>query len=162
MQPDNSSGETNPQQTNQPNIPPEPSSVQEQPPENTNTPVKKKGSKKIFIILAAIFVVLLLAIISFLIWQNYQNKQAINDYQSCATASGSVIQESYPEKCVTKSGQVFVRELSKEEKQKLSPTPEGCEPCPVYDLLPDFCLDGEVVFGEKDECGCPGPPKCVR
>ncbi len=306
MQPDNSSGETNSPETNQPNIPPEPSSVQEQPPENTNAPVKKKRSKKIFIILAAIFVVLLLALISFLIWQNYQNKQTINDYQGCATASGSVIQESYPETCVTKNGQRFVRQLPDEEKKNLeqpqdlisnwktytdeitgyqisypkdmvithvdsggisiAPTdgtgpiiilnvsifpmigggpavevvvedftqypgfskitlgenefikyvyeensynlqnkehgvlytivtpqkdnsinivvyldnledqldlaesilstfkflPENCGPCPAYDLPPDFCLDGEVVFGEKDECGCTGPPECVR
>lgn len=40
-------------------------------------------------------------------------------YTECLAAPGSIIQESYPETCVTKTGLRFTRELSPEEKQSL-------------------------------------------
>jgi hypothetical protein len=41
--------------------------------------------------------------------------------------------------------------------------PEGCNECPVYmPPSPDFCTNGTIVAGEKNACGCQGPPKCER
>ena len=59
---------------------------------------------------------------------------------------------------------VFGSGLIDEQEQILSTfkfLPDDCRFCPVYDLLPDFCLDGEIVNGPEDECGCLGPPECV-
>lgn len=40
-------------------------------------------------------------------------------FEDCMKSKGSVIQESYPEVCVTKNGQRFIRELSEEEMLQL-------------------------------------------
>jgi len=36
----------------------------------------------------------------------------INDYETCAKAKGSLIMESYPEQCISKNGNRFVRVIS--------------------------------------------------
>lgn len=60
------------------------------------------------------------------------NAPAPTNFAECSTAKGSVIQESYPEVCVTKKGQRFVKEISEEEKKLL-------EPPVVEDYEGDFC-----------------------
>ena len=40
-------------------------------------------------------------------------------FEDCLKSKGSVIQESYPEVCVTKSGQRFIQEISEEERMQL-------------------------------------------
>ena len=53
-------------------------------------------------------------------------------------------------------------------KQKcLRPWEENCtKECGTCPLLsqpaPDWCKDGTIQAGEKDACGCQGPPTCVR
>jgi hypothetical protein len=38
-----------------------------------------------------------------------------------------------------------------------------CGTCPQLSPPgPNFCTDGTIVAGEKNECGCQGPPKCVK
>lgn len=38
-----------------------------------------------------------------------------------------------------------------------------CDPCPQFMLPhPEACKDGTWVAGEIDECGCQGPPRCLR
>ncbi len=40
---------------------------------------------------------------------------------------------------------------------------EGCGTCPqLSPPAPGFCAGGTIISGEKDECRCQGPPKCVR
>lgn len=46
-------------------------------------------------------------------------RQAAASFAECAKLPGSVIQESYPEVCVTKNGQSFTRQLTQEEKIQL-------------------------------------------
>lgn len=40
-------------------------------------------------------------------------------FEDCKKLKGSVIQESFPEVCVTKSGQRFIQEISEEERMQL-------------------------------------------
>ena len=45
---------------------------------------------------------------------------------------------------------------------EFSPCPQTCGECPlVVSPSPNFCNDGVIVAGEKNECGCLGPPQCV-
>jgi putative hemolysin len=40
---------------------------------------------------------------------------------------------------------------------------KDCVTCPMYSPpAPGWCADGTVVPGEKDECDCQGPPKCIK
>jgi|GEM_PF-3843309 len=73
----------------------------------------------------------LIGIIGYLIFQNDQLRKSssISNYEECLASSGSLIQESYPATCVSKSGQRFV--------QKIDP---GINPEPVP---PDF-LDSNL------------------
>ena len=32
--------------------------------------------------------------------------------------------------------------------------------CPSYSLDEDFCVDGNVIEGREDDCGCKLPPSC--
>ncbi|MCH7730045.1 hypothetical protein IID21_00785 [Patescibacteria group bacterium] len=47
-------------------------------------------------------------------------RQAAASFAECVKLPGSVIQESYPEVCVTKNGERFTRELTEEEKFELN------------------------------------------
>jgi hypothetical protein len=41
--------------------------------------------------------------------------------------------------------------------------PKKCGECPLLSPPgPGFCPDGKIVQGDKDECGCQGPPKCEQ
>jgi len=41
--------------------------------------------------------------------------------------------------------------------------PIGCGECPqLIPPGPDFCTDGTIIAGEKNACGCYGPPRCER
>ncbi|NMC59756.1 MAG: hypothetical protein GYA51_10300 [Candidatus Methanofastidiosa archaeon] len=38
-----------------------------------------------------------------------------------------------------------------------------CCDCPQYaHPHPDWCKDGTIIYGEKNECGCQMPPKCEK
>ena len=74
----------------------------------------------------------------------------VNSYKACTGLKSSIIQETYPSVCVTKSGQRFVEPLS-EEEQKLLESP----------------LDQESPTGAQGQfCGgimgrvCPGGFRC--
>ena len=42
-------------------------------------------------------------------------------------------------------------------------TAEGCGTCPqLVAPAPGFCSGGTIVSGEKNDCGCQGPPKCIK
>jgi hypothetical protein len=68
---------------------------------------------------SALVVILL---IFFVAYKQISTKQVVTNYDECAQVNGSVIQESYPEVCVTKDGQRFVRLFTEEEQQNLVPT----------------------------------------
>ena len=46
-------------------------------------------------------------------------KPAAASFEGCMKSKGSLVQESYPEVCVTRDGQRFTRELSEEERLQL-------------------------------------------
>lgn len=56
-------------------------------------------------------------------------------FEECTQVQGSVILESYPEKCMTPQGQSFTRQLSDQEKANLIPPPQIPEN-PAEPLLP--------------------------
>lgn len=74
----------------------------------------------LFLALGLLFTILLFGAIMLV------NKTSvlISSYADCLNAKGSLIQESYPSVCVTKSGQRFVQELTEEEKKNLLPPSE--------------------------------------
>jgi putative hemolysin len=38
-----------------------------------------------------------------------------------------------------------------------------CDTCPMYTQpAPGWCSDGNIVAGKTNECGCQGPPKCMK
>lgn len=108
------------------NIPPHP------PKENVIGPPPKPGTqfpkkmptsrKKLRMLLGvAIFFLLLSTLIAvdlFTKGRDQESKITITNYDECANAAGSVIQESYPEVCVTKDGEQFVHEV-----EIITPTP---------------------------------------
>ncbi len=73
-----------------------------------------------------IIILIIIALGLWYAWNNYQTapvpvttNEAISSFDECAVA-GYPIMESYPEKCQTESGQVFVRDIGNElEKQDL-------------------------------------------
>lgn len=71
-----------------------------------------------------IIVLIIIALGLWYAWNNYQTtpvpvKETITSFEECA-AAGYPIMESYPEKCQTESGQLFVRDIGNElEKQDL-------------------------------------------
>jgi hypothetical protein len=71
---------------------------------------RQSGSAHVIIII--VLAVALLAAVGVLFWQNIINKPTaqesnITTYAGCVTSEGSLKQETYPEVCVTKSGQHF-------------------------------------------------------
>jgi putative hemolysin len=43
------------------------------------------------------------------------------------------------------------------------PTNADCNECPLLSPpAPGWCEGGEVIPGEEDECGCVGPPTCIK
>lgn len=53
------------------------------------------------------------------------NSPPPTNFESCRLAKGSMIEESYPEVCVTKKGLRFTREISSREKVLLETTENG-------------------------------------
>lgn len=53
------------------------------------------------------------------------NVKPPTNFEECSSTKGSIIQESYPEICVTRKGSRFVREIGEEEKKLLDVPVEG-------------------------------------
>ncbi len=69
--------------------------------------------------------------IAFLFWQNFVNKGYVanpSSYAECVKAEGSVVQESYPEKCVAKNGTSFVNPAQLADAPKVAALKEFCAP----------------------------------
>ena len=51
--------------------------------------------------------------------------------------------------------------LKKSDKDENIINKNLCGPCPKFvPPSPDWCRDGELIPGEKNECGCIGTPIC--
>ena len=58
--------------------------------------------------------------------------------------------------------EIFEGKLAETFKCERVCPPEGCGECPqLVAPAPGWCEDGTIVAGEKNECGCQGPPKCL-
>lgn len=63
--------------------------------------------------------------------------------------------QTYGNKCTACSAKVDYWTAGECEKE--------CGECPqLISPSPDFCKDGEIVSGGKDECGCNLPPTCEK
>ncbi|OGV92234.1 hypothetical protein A3B57_03105 [Microgenomates group bacterium RIFCSPLOWO2_01_FULL_47_10] len=83
-------------------------------------------------LLTIILLVLLVAAVGAAAYFYGQSRQApIADYTACLSAKGSLLQESYPATCVTKSGQRFIQ-----------PTPT---PSSIADLSPENSAKGKAL-----------------
>lgn len=71
-------------------------------------------------VLFFLFVLLLLTAVGALAYRYFRQQAKPTSYEECTMAKGSVIQESYPATCITKSGQRFVQPLSDEQKSQAS------------------------------------------
>jgi hypothetical protein len=63
------------------------------------------------VLLITLFVILSVAGVSF-------KQEPITSYDACVLAKGSIIQESYPARCITSNGQTFIQ-------AEVSPQPES-------------------------------------
>jgi putative hemolysin len=68
-----------------------------------------------------------------------------------------------PDSMSKKCKEIFEGRLAETFKcEKICPA-EGCGECPqLVAPAPNWCNDGTVVAGVKNECGCQGPPKCIK
>jgi len=61
------------------------------------------------------------------------------------------------------SQRMMVRLYNWEIRNTTNETGTECGTCPqLVPPAPGFCSGGTIVSGEKNECGCQGPPKCIR
>ena len=65
---------------------------------------------KLKLFLISIFI--LISFISYQKYSEYSSLKSINSYDSCITAKGSIIQESYPATCVTHLGSSFIQQIT--------------------------------------------------
>ncbi len=77
---------------------------------------------KLKLFLISIFV--LLSLVAYQQYSEYSSLKSINSYESCATAKGSIIQESYPATCITRLGSRFTEPINK-SLQSISQTISG-------------------------------------
>ena len=99
-------------------------------PEELSTSSKKKSEWIVNIltapatsmILSALLMISLFGTAFFIAYQKVNKPSIPTNYQECTKSKGSLIRESYPAVCVTKSGTEFIQPLS-EEEQKLLETP---------------------------------------
>ncbi len=115
--------------------------------------MNKNQSGSAHVIIIAILAVALIGALGFLFWQNFINKspeaEKILTYAQCAKAEGSVIQESYPETCVTKDGQRFT---NSEQKVTDLPLKNYCSPLEkiCFDYPSDWTVKPEQVNNDTD------------
>lgn len=82
------------------------------------------------IAIVIVLVVLILGSLGFLLWQNFfkpkPSTTTVTTYAECIAAGGSIIQESYPERCVTVDGMSFTN--PDQQVSTPEPTEEYCVP----------------------------------
>lgn len=86
---------------------------------NKKIPIKSAKPKQVGFATQLLITLLLLAILFgitlFVAYKlGYKEKPSTN-FEECKNAKGSIIQESYPEVCVTKDGQHFTQDISEDE-----------------------------------------------
>ena len=92
--------------------------------EESNYINRLQKTKDIIKLSSIALILIVWSIVSFIAYQNkkLQEKNVnISSYEECLKASGSIIQESYPQMCVAKDGKRFVQPLSEEEQKNLKP-----------------------------------------
>lgn len=78
--------------------------------------------------LLIVLAVLYIYLIFFGVEGRHQN---VLSYEECLVTEGSLLQESYPATCVTRSGQQFVQPLTPEEAAQLVPPSSTPTPTPA-------------------------------
>jgi len=82
----------------------------------------------------------------------------------CATQQELVGDDRDEHGCIPSAGYSWCEE--KQECLRIweeNCTTTECGTCPqLIAPSPGWCADGAIVSGEKNECGCQGPPKCLK
>ncbi|MGV8086728.1 MAG: DUF333 domain-containing protein [Candidatus Woesearchaeota archaeon] len=96
-------------------------------------------------------------------YQEYTISEILNDTckvdQDCETPMNYLIRSScpYTTKCIDDKCTVVCPIFNGEKY----PDVRNCSSCPQYSSpSPNFCKDGKIVDGGKDECGCQKHPIC--
>ena len=99
--------------------------------------MQKGQSGSAHVIIIAILTVVLVGALGVLLWQNVINKPAatVNSYAECVKSAGSMLQESYPEVCVTSDGKRFTNPEQKVAEVDKVTTKTYCAP------LEKLCFD---------------------
>lgn len=72
--------------------------------------MKRSSGHAILIVVIIIAALAILGLLGWLFWRNIAstpNGSAITNFEQCKQAPGSLIQETFPERCVTSDGQIF-------------------------------------------------------
>jgi hypothetical protein len=77
------------------------------------------------IIVIVVLALVVIGALGFVFWQNFIKNGAdsmatVSSFEECKKAPGSILQETYPEQCVTKDGQVFTGPQNNGEGDKLA------------------------------------------
>ncbi|MDB5176854.1 MAG: hypothetical protein JWN75_522 [Candidatus Saccharibacteria bacterium] len=112
---------------------------------------KQSGSAHVIVII--VLAAALIGAIGFLFWQNIINKSpvaaTVSQYADCVKSEGSVLQETYPETCVTKAGQRFV---NPDQKANAVTPKKYCTPIEklCFDYPNDWSVASEKVNADTD------------
>lgn len=115
---------------------------------------RRDSGHSALIIVVIVLAVAILGLLGFLFWKNFLNKPAVSTssvstFAECKAAVGSVIQESYPETCVTRDGQSFT---APSEGQPEANTLTYCAPAEkvCFDYPDDWTIAQVAVDGPSD------------
>jgi len=149
-----------------PPLPPLPkeqtSQISQQGKENTAEKQKEKthkqGSSKSVTVIFIIFIsIAILSLGGFLIYKNYSEQEIITTFEECMATEGSVLEESYPPVCLTKSGTRFVAEVPAME-EPINEMPIPIEPGP--EPLKEKTVS-EICYEQASSVECPEGTQCM-
>jgi hypothetical protein len=96
---------------------------------------------------------------------NYNITKVLNDTcsvdRNCTTPISYLVQSNcpYTTKCINSRCTVVCPIFDGTRY----PNVKDCSSCPQYiPPSPEWCKDGTILDGPKDECGCVGVPRCVE
>jgi putative hemolysin len=120
-----------------------------------------KGRKKISLIekIFALWLILTFLICGYIISLKFTTHTEVATYDECLKAKGSMIQESYPQRCVTKDGQIFTQQVEPEIPNIMNA--EDCYKKVQKDLESSECPQGADCMAmytdpESIFCTCMG------
>jgi len=77
---------------------------------------RRESGHAVLIVAIVIIAVIVLGLLGWVFWQNFNksNGSSVANFEQCKNAPGSIIQETYPERCITVDGRSFTGPLNDE------------------------------------------------